>query len=70
MMWKTEGHPEAEALLTLKDHRRVIGYWDGVYWWYDGKYHLEDEVIMWIEMSDVLEVTKWLECLDHYGLMK
>lgn len=69
-MWKTKGKPEGEALLTLRDHRRVVGCWYGGYWWYEGKYHREGEVIMWCAMERILEVTKWLECLENYGLMK
>lgn len=69
-MWKTDQKPEGDALLTTRDHLIKIGYWDGKYWWYDGRYHPAEEVIMWIELSEVLEVTRWPECLGSCGLMK
>jgi len=69
-MWETEKKPEGLQLLTTRDHDIKIGYWDSTYWWYDGKYHREDEVIMWIPLETVLEVTRWPESLESCGLMK
>lgn len=66
-MWtltkNTTKKPEGEVLLELNSGRRVVGYWDKGYWWYENEHHSEYEVNMWIEMSKVLLVTKWLECV-------
>jgi len=69
-IWKTKGKPEGEAVLTTRDHDIKLGYWDSMYWWYDDKYHREDEVIMWAPLETVLEETKWLECLENYRLTR
>ena len=62
--------PEGEVLLMTKDGRFRVGAYDGTYYWFDGQYHLKDEVAIWASLNEIQEATKWLECLESYGLTK
>lgn len=62
--------PEGEILIMTIGGGFKTGWYEHGLYWYDDKYHLPEQVAMWAKIEDIQEATKWLECLESYGLMK
>ena len=52
--WITDEKPKEDTpvLVTTEDDFEEVAYWDGKYWWHEGRYHVETWAKAWLPLPD------------------